>query len=549
MTSNIRYSVISEMTLIDWIILIIYLIGIVGMGVWLANRQHSTDDYFLGGRKMGPTVIATSLAANQVSAISLISAPAFVALKAGGGIKWLQYEFAVPLAMIAIMFLLVPVFRQLSGASVYEYAERRFGVGTRLTLSALFMFSRGLSTSVILYTSALVLAVVLGLPITITMIIMAVVAIAYTTIGGIMADVYSDILQLIILYGGVLVALVVSINILGGDLSSLSIDPNRLNAIDFSHHGFGDGQTFAFWPMIIGCLFLYMGYYGCDQSQAQRLLATPDNRQTQNALMMNGLIRFPIVLTYIIFGVVLAAFIQTQPEFASQLEGKNPDYLVPTFMINYLPVGVVGLVMAGLFAASMSSIDSAYNSLSAVTVSDFVLRFKPKVGQNPLKMLRLSRFITLLWGIFSAGGAYFVARSSSTVIEIVNMIGSAFSGPILATFLGGILFRSLTGAGVITGIIVGTTLNFFIGQYIPSISWLWWGPIGFCTTLSASLIYSKISPTASHSSEGWTLKGILTKHPEKQNWLKDKRVYTLAIYTLAIIIITIIVSRVLNSIL
>ncbi len=536
------------MALIDWTVLIIYLIGIVGMGVWFANRQHSTDDYFLGGRRMGPTVIAISLAANQVSAISLISAPAFVALKTGGGIKWLQYEFAVPLAMIAIMFLLVPVFRQLSGASIYEYAERRFGVGTRLTLSALFMFSRGLSTSVILYTSALVLSVVLGLPVTITMIIMAVVAIAYTTIGGIMADVYSDILQLIILYGGVLVALIVSINILGGDLSSISIDPTRLSAIDFSHHGFGDGQTFAFWPMIIGCLFLYMGYYGCDQSQAQRLLATRDNRQAQNALMIKGLIRFPIVLTYIIFGVILAAFIQTQPEFASQLEGKNPDYLVPTFMINYLPVGVLGLVMAGLFAASMSSIDSAYNSLSAVTVSDFVLRFKPEVGQNPLKMLRLSRIITLLWGIFSAGGAYFVARSSFTVIEIVNMIGSAFSGPILATFLGGILFRSLTGAGVITGIIVGTTLNFFIGQYMPSISWLWWGPIGFCTTLSVSLIYSKIVPDASHSSEDWTLKGVLAKHTERQSWLKDKRVYVLVIYTFVIITISIIVSRVLHSI-
>ena len=537
------------MTFIDWAVLITYLFGIIGLGVWLAKRQHSTDDYFLGGRKMGPTVIATSLAANQVSAISLISAPAFVALKTGGGIKWLQFEFAVPVAMIAIMFLLVPVFRKLSGASVYEYAERRFGVGTRLTLSALFMFSRGLSTSVILYTSALVLAVVLGLPIYITMVIMAVVAIAYTTIGGIMADVYSDIIQLIILYGGVLVALIVSINMLGGDFSSLSIDPERLNAIDFSHHGLGDGQTFAFWPMIIGCLFLYIGYYGCDQSQAQRLLATPDNRQTQNALMINGLIRFPIVLTYIIFGVVLAAFIQTQPDFAALLKDKNPDYLVPTFMINYLPVGVVGLMMAGLFAASMSSIDSAFNSLSAVTVTDFVMKFKPEIAQHPLKMLRLSKLITLSWGIFTAGGAYFVAKSSSTVIEIVNMIGSAFSGPILAAFLGGILFRSITGRGVITGIITGTVLNFFLGQYVPSISWLWWGPIGFCTTLSISLVYSKIATPATRISEDWTLKGILNKHPEKQSWLKDKRVYTLVIYTFVIIIVSIIVSRVLHSIL
>ncbi|MCR4290322.1 MAG: sodium/solute symporter [Candidatus Scalindua sp.] len=536
------------MTHIDWIVLIAYLIGIIGLGVWLARRQQSTDDYFLGGRKMGPTVIAISLAANQVSAISLISAPAFVALKAGGGIKWLQFEFAVPVSMIAIMFLLVPVFRQLSGASIYEYAERRFGKGTRYILSALFMFSRGLSTSVILYTSALVLSVVLNLPIFTTMIIMAIVSIAYTTIGGIMADVYSDIIQLIILYGGVLVALIVSINILGEDFSSISIDPTRLNSIDFSHHGFGDGQTFAFWPMIIGCFFLYMGYYGCDQSQAQRLLATPDNRQTQNALMINGLIRFPIVMTYIIFGVVLAAFVQNQPDFAAQLQGKNPDYLVPTFMINYLPVGVVGLVMAGLFAASMSSIDSAFNSLSAVTVSDFVLKFKPDIAQNPLKMLRISKLTTLLWGIFSTGGAFFVAKSSSTVIEIVNMIGSAFSGPILATFLAGILFRSITGPGIITGIITGTALNFFLGQYVPSISWLWWGPIGFCTTLSVSFIYSKISPIASHTSEEWTLKNILNKHPEKQSWLRDKRTYTLIVYTFVIIIISIIVSRVLHSV-
>ncbi|MFQ5965196.1 MAG: sodium/solute symporter [Candidatus Scalinduaceae bacterium] len=536
------------MAITDWTVLTIYLIGIVGIGIWLAKRQQSTDDYFLGGRKMGPTVIATSLAANQVSAISLISAPAFVALKTDGGIKWLQYEFAVPLAMIAIMFLLVPVFRQLSGASVYEYAEHRFGVGTRLTLSVLFMFSRGLSTSVILYTSALILAVVLGLSIFITMVIMAVVAIAYTTIGGIMADVYSDILQLIILYGGVLLALFVAINILGGNLSASSIEPARLNAIDFSHHGFGDGQTFAFWPMMIGCLFLYIGYYGCDQSQAQRLLATPDNRQAQNALMINGLIRFPIVLTYIIFGVVLAAFIQSQPEFAAQLENKNPDYLVPTFMINYLPVGLVGLVMAGLFAASMSSIDSAFNSLSAVTVSDFVLRFNPKIEKNPLQMLRLSRFITLFWGVFSSFGAYFIARSSSTVIEIVNMIGSAFSGPILATFLGGILLKSLRGHGVIMGIIAGTSLNIFIGQNIPSISWLWWGPIGFFTTFIVALLFSKIFPDSSHSSEEWTLKGILTRHTEKQSWLRDKRVYALVIYTFIVIIISIIISEVLNSI-
>ena len=222
-----------------------------------------------------------------------------------------------------------------------------------------------------------------------------------------------------------------------------------------------------------------------------------------------------------------------------------------TIVVNKATVLIVAFIMmmAGLFAASMSSIDSAFNSLSAVTVTDFVMKFKPEIAQHPLKMLRLSKLITLSWGIFTAGGAYFVAKSSSTVIEIVNMIGSAFSGPILAAFLGGILFRSITGRGVITGIITGTVLNFFLGQYVPSISWLWWGPIGFCTTLSISLVYSKIATPATRISEDWTLKGILNKHPEKQSWLKDKRVYTLVIYTFVIIIVSIIVSRVLHSIL
>jgi Na+/proline symporter len=204
--------------------------------------------------------------------------------------------------------------------------------------------------------------------------------------------------------------------------------------------------------------------------------------------------------------------------------------------------------MSGLFAASMSSIDSALNSLSAVTISDFVLRFKPKLQQDSLKMLRLSRLITVLWGVFCGVGAYFVAQSSSSVIEIVNMIGSAFSGPILATFLGGILLRSLTGPGVVAGIIVGTLLNFFIGQCVPSISWLWWGPIGFFTTLIVALIYSKIVSRSPHSSEEWTLKAILSKLPEKQNWLKDKRVYVLVLYTVIIIMVTMFVSKILTSI-
>ena len=359
------------MHILDWLILGAYMAGIIAMSLYLGRRQHSPDDYFLAGRRMKGWPIALSIMATQVSAVSLIGAPAFVALKPGGGLRWLQYELAVPLAMIALILVFVPRLRSLPITTLYDYLEMRFGARTRIALSLVFLVSRGLSTAVAMYAASLVLSVCLGLSLVWTMMVLASITILYTTIGGIEADIYSDIVQMFVLAGGTAVALAVAIlrvETTGAwQVAWRGLDPHRLEIINGSSLGLRGGETFGFWPMVIGGFFLYVSYYGCDQGQAQRLLTSKNEQESSRGLFLNGLLRFPFTLLYCLFGVVLAVFLTEHPDFAARVPAQHPDYLVPMFVLQYMPTGVIGLVMAAIFAASMSSFDSAFNSMSAVT--------------------------------------------------------------------------------------------------------------------------------------------------------------------------------------
>lgn len=478
---------------IDWSILIAYIILIVGMSWFIGRRQKSKEDYFLGGRSMPSWQIALSVMATQVSAISLIGAPAFIALKANGGLVWLQYEFAIPLAMILIIIILIPLYHRIHSISIYEYLEKRFGKITRASISAVFLISRGLGSGVALLATGIVTAVCLDWPLSQTILLIGIVSIIYTTFGGIVADIYSDIIQLVILWIGSFVTIYILVSLLDSQsLSLLFNEQSRLEIFNFKSTGLGDGETFAFWPMIIGGLFLYLSYYGCDQSQAQRLLTTNSPKEAQKSLMINGLLRFLLVLTYCAIGILMIPFLLSHPDFAEMLKGKQPDFLVPYFLVKYMPTGVLGILIAGFFAASMSSIDSALNSLSAVTYQDFLVKFFPNLANlSDKKQVDLSRYLTIFWGIVATGFALNMIGGSETVIELVNKIGSAFYGPILATFLLGMLTRRSNQLGVIIGLFFGVGFNIFLWQfYGNAVSWLWWNVFGFVITFTLGYIFS-----------------------------------------------------------
>lgn len=472
---------------LDWLVLVAYLAGVILMSFAFARRQTSGEDYFLAGRSMKATPLALSVMANQASAVSLIGAPAFVALREGGGLVWLQYELALPLAMLALVALLLPLLRASAGSSIYAWAERRFGRSTRTALALAFLLARGLSLGVVLLASALVVAEALGTEVRTALLVVGLFAVGYTTLGGIVADIWSDVIQLVLLWGGTLVSGAYLVEHAGLEVLR-QIPAERTTALALRATGLGDGATFALWPMLFGGFFLYLSYYGCDQSQAQRLLTAKDDAAARRALVLNGLLRFPLVLSYCGFGLLLAGLLRSDPAFAATLLGRPPDSLVPAFMMSYLPSGLRGLLLAAILAAAMSSIDSALNSLAAVTLED-VLGIEPR-----RQSVWLGRATSLAWGLLAIGAGIGFAHSGKGVLELVNQVGSAFYGPVLAVFLLGACAPRCTGRGAIAGLVSGLLLNLALARFAPGVSWLWWNVFSTLLAFGVAVVVDRAPP-------------------------------------------------------
>lgn len=485
-------------TTIDWGIIFGYLAGLIAFSAWLSRRQHSRSDYYVAGRNTGPVPIAISVMATQCSSNSILGAPAFVAFAAGGGLVWLQYELAVPLAMIVIMVVLLPMFHHLKLISVYEYLERRFDLKTRLLLSGLFQFVRAFATAVTVYSIALVIELITGLSFFWSVMLLGTVTVVYDVLGGIRAVIYSDVLQMGILVSVLALLLFLLVDHSGGLSAMLEAFPDdRQNTLDFSHHGLGDGQDFAFWPMLLGGFFLYISYYGCDQSQVQRELCAKNQDDSNQAMLLNGLFRFPLVLLYCMVGVGIGVYAAGDPAFLTSLpmNGDTPNYnlAVPLFIIEQLPVGIVGIALVALFAAAMSSLDSVINSLSATTMEDFVRRFHHQDSWSDARELLYSRGLTVAWGIVTLWMAFHVGDIASTVLVAINKIGSLINGPVLGVFLLGLLTLRATGTGACLGLLAGFGFNLACWQFLPELSWLWWNVFGFLITFVVGLLISGVT--------------------------------------------------------
>ncbi len=458
---------------VDWAIVLAYIGGIVGLSWAIARRQRTGTDYFLAGRDMGALPLGASILANQASAISLVGAPAFVALREGGGLRWLQYELALPLAMLLLIAWLLPALRSVPGASIYQYAELRFGRGTRRALAAAFLLSRGLALGVVLYASSLVVSAATGLGTTTSLLAVGLLSVAYTSLGGIVADIWSDVAQLALLWLGTLASGLWLLT-RPGVVDAIPAERARALVPEFGLHA----DSFTLGPMLLGGLFLYLSYYGCDQSQAQRLLTARDDRVARRALVLTGLLRFPMVLTYCLFGLLLAGLLRVDPAFAASLEGRPADSLVPVFLTTQLPAGLRGLLVAGILAAAMSSIDSALNSLAAVTLEDVLGR---AAGTQDAWV---GRATSLAWGLFAVAAGLACAHSGAAILELVNLIGSIFYGPLLGVFALGVAAPKVTGRHAVTALAIGLAGNLALAFGAPWISWLWWNAAGFLSTVA-----------------------------------------------------------------
>lgn len=503
------------MNILDYIIVAVYLIGFLFLGNLFKNNNTSKE-YFLGGRSMSWFPLSLSTMATQLSAISFISAPAFVGLKLNGGMQWLTFELAVPLAMIFILlFIFPPLFR--SGVvSIYEFVEQRFNRSTRMILSIVFQISKALGTGVMVYTLAFILQAVLNIDFLFTIILISIITIAYSWQGGMKAVVWGDALQMIILFIGLIVCLIYGWQLFM-DIPEATLDASRFDVIDYNW-GFKEGETYGIVPMIIGGFFLYASYYGCDQTQAQRLLSARDEGTVRKLLLANGLLRFPVVLVYSIMGLIVGSLAISNPDFMAAIvditkqhfpeeyasNGIKADLMMPVFILTYLPHGLIGLLMIGILSAAMSSLSSTINSLAAVSVEDL---FKKKDDDlDSKKYMRFSKGAVLFWGIVCIGAAYLFGGSNSPVIEIINAIGSVFYGPILATFVLAIFSKKITAVGMNSGIILSVLANLLLSNTIQeifgfdlgvNIFWMWLNFTGFALAIAIAFIVSLLTQTES----------------------------------------------------
>lgn len=475
------------MPFLDWLVIVVYLLAMLLLAWYLGRKQQSRSDYYLAANNLPPWALSTSILATQCSTNSLLGAPAFVGFVIGGGMLWLQYELAVPLAMLVLCFLFLPI-RRAGVISIYQFLEQRLGRGCRLLASGCFLFFRGVATGVTVYGVASVIELITGISYLYSALILMGVTICYDLMGGMRAVVVSDVVQMVLLVGAIIVALWFLADPLVTHFNTLSERKVAL-ANDL---GISSGNNYGFWPMLIGGLFLYTAYYGCDQSQAQRLLSAGSDRDTQRVLVLNGLLRFPLVLAYCFLGLGLAAYAIEHAGFVDSLprtESGVPNFnlVFPAFVQLEFAPGLAGLTIVGLFAAAMSSIDSALNSLSASTVEDFwVHRRKLSVKSGSPReneLFLVSKIATGAWGLFALVFSFQVERIAPTILEAINKISSMVNGPLLALFVIAIFLPRLGQSAAISGFVAGILANLVVSFWLPAVSWLWWNPLGFLIAL------------------------------------------------------------------
>lgn len=459
------------MNVFDYIVVVGYLGALLFMGFAL-RKQQSAGDYFLGGRSLGWKPLTLSVMATQLSAISFISAPAFVGLRDGGGMIWLSYELGIPIAMILLLGTILPSLYRSGVVSIYDFLEQRFGRSTRVLISVVFQFSRAFATGIMIYAVSIILQGTMGIEAWQAIVLTGIITVLYSLEGGMKAVVYADAIQMIIIVLGTIACVIFGLNALGGmDVLLTNVSPERLTAINFSSWGL-NADGFGFWPMLFGGIILYASYYGCDQTQAQRALSAKNEGELRKMIVANGIIRFPITLLYCFSGLVVGTLALTNSDFFAQLPADNPDWLMPTFILNYLPHGLIGLLIVAILSAAMSSLSSAINSLSAVTVEDYCRITGKTIAQD--KYLRLAKLTGLFWGVVTLILSLFAGNIAPTIIEAINKVGSLFYGPILALFLLAVVSKKLRGVHVNTGLLAGVGSNILLWLFAPAIFWFWW---------------------------------------------------------------------------
>jgi len=553
------------MSTFDWCVLLFTLLFIAGYGLWRSRGIRHIKGFLLADREMPWYHVGLSVMATQASAITFLSAPA---QGYTDGLRFVQFYFGLPLAMIMICIAFIPIYHGLWVYTAYEYLEKRFDIRTRVFTACLFLLQRALSTGITLYAPALVLSTILHLSITWTTVFMGGLVILYTIYGGAKAVSHTQLLQMTVIFAGLFIAAALVVKSMPegigfNDVLHLAGKMGRLNAVDLT---FDLNNRYNIWSGIIGGFFLQLSYFGTDQSQVGRYLTGSSVRQSRLGLIMNALLKIPMQFLILLTGVMVFTFYQfnTPPVFFNRVEtekvkhgphaasfdslnsawnsvneekamhaitlvqamkstdttavstaqenlmrtqGKamelrksavemikendagaetnDSNYIFLFFVIERLPQGIIGLLIAIIFLAAMGATASGLNSLTSTCVVDFYQRFIRKEGSEKTYLLA-SRWITAVWGLFCIVAGLYAGRMGN-LIEAVNILGSLFYGTILGVFLTAFFLKSVMGKAVFYAAFI-TELVVIVCWWYDVTAFLWLNLIGSLMVMLLSLI-------------------------------------------------------------
>ena len=551
------------MHFLDWTIVVSYLIYVIWHGLKLSQNKESAFGFFLGGRSLPWWTVGLSIMATQMSAITLIGA---TGQAYEDGMRFIQFYLGLPLAMVILCATAVPYFYKAKVFTAYEYLENRFDAKTRTLTSFFFLVSRGLGVGVIIAAPAVILSLILGLEEWITIIVIGLSTTFYTMKGGIQAVAWADVKQMAIIIFGLLACVSITLSKFPSEISLndaliVAGAAEKLQTIDFR---FDLNEPYTFWSGIFAGLFLFLAYFGCDQSQVQRYLCARSINESRISLLMSAFLKIPLQFLILFIGILVFIFYHfnsppmifnknvanntevINPGYYHELEKKhlhayqnrreaalnfianrgtsseevllssykksqlnyvearkeatdyvrliNDDnnfndvnYIFPVFILQNMPIGVIGLIIAAIMAAAMSSVSSELNSLATTSTMD-IYRQYIHPNSNDEDLLRFGKIATFFWGIFACFVAMYVTNLGS-LIEVVNKFGSFFYGSLLGVFVLAFSVPKANANGAFYGLIIGMISVWIVSSY-SEIAFLWFNVIGCFITVGVGILIS-----------------------------------------------------------
>jgi len=490
-----------------------YLAASVGVGLFSARGSKSLGDYFLAGRGMGSVLIAMSILAALFSGISYLAGPADV-YKNGFGFGYAVLAFFIATPFAAIWML--PKFCQSRYFTAYQFLEERFSLPVRLLASGLFIFRVSLWLAAATYAPALALEKVTGLPLWITILATGSLTTIYTALGGMRAVIWTDVLQLIVLFGGQFLIAYVAIGKIPGGLDGVWETALADGRMDLSFT-FSFSERINFWSLLLAAAFLHLVQMATDQVSVQRYLSAGGLKEAQRSLWIKLWFILPVLVLFYGTGLVLYAFYKVHGDpLAAGLIAKE-DQILPYFVVTELPSGLPGLLIAAIYAASMSTISAGLNSLASATVVDFKQRLSSAPVGTEAKQIGNARWITVGYGILVMALAFAVSLMKGNLVESVNSVIGLIGGPLLGLFFLGMFTRRADSRGALTGCLTGfiSLLGLYLyqnGAFTPevpelAVSFIWFSLFGALITLLVGLVASTKTSGHPHPQEAESRPG------------------------------------------